>query len=81
MSPEPLILPGTIGVVPPDATVMLVPVQGPQGEPGSVVGGISPEAAQELIDTNIDVHVNDTTPHPAYDDTPSLVLLFNNGLV
>lgn len=26
-------------------------------------------------------HINDTTPHPAYDDIPSLVLLFENGLV
>lgn len=26
-------------------------------------------------------HINDTTPHPAYDDIPSLVLLFENGLI
>jgi len=77
-SPDPLIFPGTIGVVPPDSTVLLVPVQGPAGPPG---GGMTEEAAQVLIDDNIGVHVNDTTPHPAYDDTPSLVLLFNNGLV
>lgn len=25
-------------------------------------------------------HINDSTPHPAYDDIPSLVLLFENGL-
>jgi hypothetical protein len=25
-------------------------------------------------------HINDATPHPAYDDIPSLVLLFENGL-
>jgi hypothetical protein len=26
-------------------------------------------------------HISDNTPHPAYDDMPSLTLLFNNGLV
>lgn len=26
-------------------------------------------------------HVNSPTPHPAYDDAPSFVLLFQNGLV
>lgn len=26
-------------------------------------------------------HVNSLTPHPAYDDLPSLTLLFDNGMV
>lgn len=26
-------------------------------------------------------HIGDNTPHPVYDDMPSLTLLFNNGLV
>lgn len=26
-------------------------------------------------------HIEDLTPHPAYDDIPSLVLLFENGIV
>lgn len=29
----------------------------------------------------LDHHVNDTTPHPAYDDLPSLTSLFQNRLV
>lgn len=41
--------------------------------PGSGTGGITDE---QLL-----VHVNDTTPHPVYDDLPSLTLLFNNALV
>lgn len=44
-------------------------------------GGQSPVGIQAMIDDTIGVHVNDTTPHPAYDDMPSLVLLFENGLV
>lgn len=31
--------------------------------------------------TNLTQHIIDDTPHPAYDDMPSLTLLFNNGLV
>lgn len=30
--------------------------------------------------TNLQQHVTDPTPHPAYDDLPSLTLLFENGL-
>lgn len=29
----------------------------------------------------LNVHVVDTTPHPAYDDTQSLVGLLENGLI
>lgn len=36
---------------------------------------------QELVDATVTTHVNDLTPHPAYDDLPSLSLLFENGLV
>ncbi len=31
--------------------------------------------------TNLTTHINDETPHPAYDDMQSLRLLFENGLV
>lgn len=41
-------------------------VPGPPGESGGAL----------LTD-----HINDLTPHPAYDDIPSLVLVFENGLV
>jgi len=77
-------LPGTVHVVPPPSAVHVVPVAGPPGPPGadgSVVGGISAAAAQELIDDSITVHEIDPTPHPAYDDLPSLRLLFENGLI
>lgn len=40
-----------------------------------------PDAVQELIDTAVDIHVADATPHPAYDDMPSLSIIFENGLV
>lgn len=46
----------------------------------SVPGG-DLEAVQELIDESVGAHVNDATPHPAYDDLPSLTLIFENGLV
>lgn len=40
---------------------------------------------QEWLDTlltidALDEHVNSSTPHPTYDDLPSLTLLFENGL-
>jgi hypothetical protein len=44
-------------------------------------GGIDPDAVQELIDDTVAVHVAAPEPHPAYDDIPSLTLLFQNGLV
>lgn len=43
-------------------------------------GGQSPVAIQALIDSTVLVHIEDETPHPAYDDLPSLVALFQNGL-
>ena len=32
-------------------------------------------------DSNLTGHITDFTPHPEYDDIPSLALLFENGLV
>lgn len=43
--------------------------------------GADPAAIEGLIDTKVDAHVFDTTPHPSYDDLPSLRLLFENGLI
>lgn len=40
--------------------------QGPRGE-----SGLSAIAA----------HIADETPHPTYDDSPSITLLFENGLI
>lgn len=35
----------------------------------------------EYVADAIAFHVADTTPHPVYDDGPSLVLIFENGLI
>lgn len=44
---------------------------GPAGVSGTVEG----------LDAAIQAHVDDTTPHPVYDNITDLVVLFNNGLV
>lgn len=43
---------------------------------GAITGGGGGPSSGELA-----AHVADTTPHPAYDDLPSLTLLFQNGLI
>jgi len=40
--------------------------QGPKGESGLAA---------------LSTHINSATPHPTYDDLPSLGLLFENGLI
>jgi hypothetical protein len=44
-------------------------------------GGLDQAAVQDWIDDSITAHILDPTPHPAYDDGPSLLLLFENGLI
>lgn len=44
-------------------------------------GGLGPDAAQDLIDTAVAAHAQSSEPHPAYDNLPSLSLIFENGLV
>lgn len=44
-------------------------------------GGLDQAFVQDVVDTSLAVHVADETPHPAYDDLPSLRLLFENGLI
>lgn len=56
----------------PDGTVV---------DPGSPDGGSSIVTVQELIDRALQQHIDDPTPHPAYDNMPSLVLLFENKLI
>lgn len=46
---------------------------GPEGPPGISSTDASAEALQE--------HVDSPTPHPAYDDAPSFVLLYQNAKV
>lgn len=43
---------------------------------GSGTGASLEEVNQALVIP----HINDTTPHPAYDDMPNLVTFFENGL-
>lgn len=43
--------------------------------------GPDPEEIQGMIDTSVTSHVDDLTPHPVYDDLPSLTILFENGLI
>lgn len=46
------------------------------------LGTSGPQGPKGDLDTSaINNHIDDTTPHPAYDDTPSLTLLFENGLI
>lgn len=53
---------------PAEATVLVLPQAGPAGPPGA--------GAFELQQ-----HIDNSLPHPAYDDIPTLTLIFNNGLV
>lgn len=48
-----------------------------------VMGGVPGPAGQDGESDSglVTVHIADTTPHPAYDDLPSLTLLFENGLI
>lgn len=43
---------------------------GPRGAPGAYGGEVALQS-----------HVDSSSPHPAYDDIPSLTLLFENGLI
>lgn len=50
---------------------------GPAGPPGTPGGG----EGGGVTPADLTAHINSTTPHPHYDDLPSLALLFENGLV
>jgi hypothetical protein len=70
--------------LPSDTAVAVVPVPGPAGQGAE----LTPEALEEVVvrttvatGTALTEHIGDPTPHPAYDDLPSLRLLFENGLV
>jgi hypothetical protein len=65
-------------------TVRVLPSPGPPGPDGDQ-GDPGPPAdlaeVQQRIDDALITHVIDPEPHPAYDDMPSLTLLFENRLV
>lgn len=52
-------------------------------------GAVDPDEIEDAIVAYLETHsedlltphINDETPHPAYDDLPSLRLLFENGLI
>lgn len=47
-----------------------------------LLGSSGPQGPKGDLDTAaINAHIANATPHPAYDDTPSLSLVFENGLV
>lgn len=71
---------------PPDGgdAVTAVPVPGPQGPPSQLTeSDLARVIAETTIATSTGLvnHVLDAAPHPAYDDLPSLRLLYENGLV
>lgn len=63
--------------------VQLIVVEGePTVTPVYVPGsGTDMVAVQVMIDAAVAEHVQADLPHPAYDDLPSLRVLFENGLV
>jgi len=64
----------TVTVVHPSIPVFSIPaLPGPRGPAGLDTGG--------YIDLAMTTHIQAPTPHPAYDDTPDLTLLFLNGLI
>lgn len=55
---------------------------GPQGPPGvQGLQGPPGQDAETQIDDVMYGHVNDPTPHPAYDDMPDLTVILENGLI
>lgn len=66
-------------------TEVVVHVEGDPTLELSQVPGVGPRGPEGPIGpvdvSGLNAHIDDTTPHPAYDDLPSLVLLFENGLI
>lgn len=48
---------------------------------GSANGGTTIVSIEERIRAALQEHIDDPTPHPAYDNMPSLVLLYENKLI
>ena len=66
--------------VEPETVVQFVMVPGPKGDPGDKGDKGEPGTAgsAEEIAATVQVHIDDPSPHPAYDEGPSLVLLYEN---
>ncbi len=62
-------------------TSILVIETGPVGPVGPAGVGVTSTYSRAEADAILSDHVSDETPHPAYDDLPSLTLLFENRLI
>lgn len=47
---------------------------------GIEAGTIDPEVVEAAVEEVLETHVDSPTPHPVYDEIPSLTLIFENGL-
>ena len=54
-------------------TVSVVGERGPQGPPGP--------PGSDGDGSAVNTHISSETPHPVYDDMPSLILIFNNQIL
>lgn len=73
-------LAGVIAASPPNGGWVQV-IVGPRGPEGPEGPGVDEAGVQAIADVAVATHVADATPHPAYDDLPSLTLIFENALV
>lgn len=53
----------------------------PYYEPASDEPSIPGGPTDPVPPADLSAHINDPTPHPAYDEGPSLLLLYNNAKV
>lgn len=77
----PPVLPPIVAAPPSAAAAVVVPVRGPQGPKGDPGDLDDLEVVQDMIDTTVAAHGQAAEPHTAYDDLPSLRLIFENGLI
>ena len=70
--------------------VIIAGIEGAQGPAGASAydaavaagfNGTQQEWLAQLGSELVNSHIADSTPHPAYDDLPSLNILFENGLI
>jgi hypothetical protein len=45
------------------------------------LGYFDPTSEEDLSNSTLESHVNSPTPHPVYDDMPSLTLIYENAKV
>ena len=47
----------------------------------NIGGSPNPEPVVAITETQFQAHLDDLTPHPAYDDMQSLTLIYENELI